>query len=288
MPKNLRKDIANAKALMENTDAVLVVTGAGMSVDSGIPTYRGTNGLWAKSIDIGDKSYGYDEISSLEMWKTNPELAWGFKAHFRKLSSEQEPHEGYYDLLENVSKKSDYFVCTSNVDGYFRRVGFDPTKLYEVHGTIDYLQCMDINCNKTHGVVETTDLLVPEYDSETFLANSLPKCVHCNKMLRPNISVFGDVEFYGKPYQHQRRRLNEWLANLKKCGKSLVILEIGCGINPHSLRMTNGKMMSGEWKMPVFDNNVGTIRLNPTDEQSDEKTIHIAMGAKNGIRAIFG
>ena len=46
--------------------------------------------------------------------------------------------------------------------------------------------------------------------------------------------------------------------------------------------------MSGEWKMPVFDNNVGTIRLNPTDEQSDEKTIHIAMGAKNGIRAIFG
>ena len=106
MPKNLRKDIANAKALMENTDAVLVVTGAGMSVDSGIPTYRGTNGLWAKSIDIGDKSYGYDEISSLEMWKTNPELAWGFKAHFRKLSGEQEPHEGYYDLLENVSKKS--------------------------------------------------------------------------------------------------------------------------------------------------------------------------------------
>ena len=58
MPKNLRKDIANAKALMENTDAILVVTGAGMSVDSGIPTYRGTNGLWAKSIDIGDKSYG--------------------------------------------------------------------------------------------------------------------------------------------------------------------------------------------------------------------------------------
>ena len=72
MPKNTRKDIIHAKKLLQDTDAILIVTGAGMSVDSGIPTYRGTNGLWAKSIVIGDKTYGYDEISSLKMWKENP------------------------------------------------------------------------------------------------------------------------------------------------------------------------------------------------------------------------
>ena len=91
----------------------------------------------------------------------------------------------------------------------------------------------------------------------TFIATSLPKCSFCGEMSRPNVSMFGDVEFYGKPYQHQRRRLNEWLDNIKKNDKSLVILEIGCGINPHSLRMNDGKMMSGEWKMPIFDNNIG-------------------------------
>ena len=45
--------------------------------------------------------------------------------------------------------------------------------------------------------------------------------------------------------------------------------------------MSNGKMMSGEWKMPVFDNNIGTIRLNPNDEQEDINTIHINKGAIN-------
>ena len=46
-------------------------------------------------------------------------------------------------------------------------------------------------------------------------------------------------------------------------------------------------MMSGEWKMPVFDNNIGTIRLNPNDEQEEKETIHISMGAQKGIHNLF-
>jgi len=45
--------------------------------------------------------------------------------------------------------------------------------------------------------------------------------------------------------------------------------------------------MSGEWKMPIFDNNIGTIRLNPNDEQDDKGTIHISLGAKQGIHSLF-
>ena len=96
-----------------------------------------------------------------------------------------------------------------------------------------------------------------------------------------------EIKFYGKPYEYQRKRLNDWLIHLKKYNKKLIILEIGCGINPHSIRMSNGKMMSGEWKMPIFDNNIGTIRLNPSDEQQDVNTIHINMGAKQGIYSLF-
>ena len=209
----------------------------------------------------------------------------GFKANFYKMMNELEPHNGYFELLDSIKDKYDYFVATSNIDGYFKRSGFDQNKIYEVHGSVNYLQCMDKSCNNLNGVVEASDL--PTFNEETFIADWLPKCKYCGKMSRPNVSMFGDVEFYGKPYEHQRKRLNDWLSNIKKNNKKLVILEIGCGINPHSLRMSNGKMMSGEWKMPIFDNNIGTIRLNPNDEQEDKETIHISMGAQKGIHSLF-
>jgi NAD-dependent SIR2 family protein deacetylase len=285
MPKSLRKDIIQAKKLLSEANSILIVTGAGMSVDSGIPTYRGSNGIWEKEIQIGKEVFSYDEISSLKMWKEYPELAWGFKSHFYNLMNGLEPHRGYYELLDNINHTYDYFIATSNIDGYFKRCGFDPNKIYEVHGSVNYLQCMDKKCNELHGVTIAENL--PEYDEDTFIAKWLPQCKHCTNMSRPNVSMFGDVEFYGKPYEHQRKRMDEWVSNIKKNNRKLVILEIGCGINPHSLRMSNGKMMSGEWKMPVIDNNIGTIRINPTDEQSDENTVHLNTGAKEGIRHLF-
>lgn len=285
MPRNLRKEIVNAKSLLNEANAILIVTGAGMSVDSGIPTYRGSNGIWTKSIKIGNETFAYDDISSLKMWKERPELAWGFKAHFYTIMNDLDPHEGYYELLRSINDKYDYFIATSNIDGYFKRSGFDENKIYEVHGSVNYLQCMDKNCNIMNGVTPAENL--PTYSKDTFIADWLPKCKYCSKMSRPNVSMFGDVEFFGKPYEHQRKRLNDWLGNVKKQNKKLVILEIGCGINPHSLRMSNGKMMSGEWKMPIFDNNIGTIRLNPNDEQDDKGTIHISLGAKQGIHSLF-
>jgi NAD-dependent SIR2 family protein deacetylase len=285
MPRNIRKEIINAKKLINNTDSILIITGAGMSVDSGIPTYRGVNGIWTKNIKIGDDVFSYDEISSLKMWKEYPKLAWGFKSHFYHIMNSLQPHDGYYKLLENIKDKFDYFICTSNIDGYFKRSGFDEKKIYEVHGSINNLQCMDKKCNILNGI--TTAESYPSFNKDTLIADWLPKCKFCNKMSRPNVSMFGDVEFYGKPYEYQRKRLNDWLIHLKKYNKKLIILEIGCGINPHSIRMSNGKMMSGEWKMPIFDNNIGTIRLNPSDEQQDVNTIHINMGAKQGIYSLF-
>ena len=148
MPHDLKRDIEAAKKLLKNADAILIITGAGMSVDSGIPTYRGKDGIWTKNIQIGNELFAYDEISSLNMWKKNPHLAWGFKSHFYNLMSELDPHPGYYKLLDEVNSKYEYFICTSNIDGYFKRAGFDTNNIYEVHGSVNYLQCMDKNCNK--------------------------------------------------------------------------------------------------------------------------------------------
>ena len=85
--------------------------------------------------------------------------------------------------------------------------------------------------------------------------------------------------------EYQKRRLSKWLNDNKN--KKILIIEIGCGINPHSIRMNNGKMMSGEWKIPQISNILATIRINPSDIKEHKDTIHIALGAKNGIQRLF-
>ena len=219
------------------------------------------------------------------MWKMNPNLAWGFKANFYKIINDLEPHSGYFQLLQSIKDKYDYFVCTSNIDGYFKKAGFDQNKIYEVHGSINFTQCMDKNCNLRNGISPLEE--VPIFDPNTFITTNLPKCQHCGDMIRPNVSMFGDYEFYRKPYEHQRKRLNEWLYNLTKNNQSLIILEIGCGINPHSLRMSDGKMMSGEWKLPKITNLTKMIRLNPDDEDPEHDCIHVHMGSKQGIQLLM-
>ena len=287
MPYDNLKD---AKKKISECEALLIIAGAGMSVDSGIFTYRGSNGIWNKSIKIGNDMYRYDEISSLDMWKNYPELAWGFKGHFYEMMLDKEPHEGYYNLLNFVNNKlnGNYFVCTSNIDNYFNRSGFDENKIYEVHGTMKYLQCMDKKCSERNWIVETKRSHMPNYDLDTFIATNLPNCPYCSNILRPNVSMFGDDLFFGKPYEHARKRMDNWLNEVNKKQQKLIILEIGCGINPHSLRLKDGKMLSGEWKLPKIKNLNYSIRLNPEDEDStDKNTIHINMGAKKGLKQLL-
>ena len=282
---NLKKSLEESKSILLKTDAILIITGAGMSVDSGIPTYRGNNGLWEKEIKINNKMYSYDEISSLKMWKDFPELAWGFKANFINLINNKKPHDGYKNLLNNLKKKfnNNYFICTSNIDGYFLKSGFDKNKIYELHGSVKYLQCFKKKCNLRNGISILEK--IPDYDQKTLIAKELLNCPHCNNLARPNVSMFGDFDFYGIPYEHQKRRLGKWLNENKN--KKLTIIEIGCGINPHSIRMNNGKMMSGEWKIPKISNILATIRINPNDIEEHKDTVHIALGAKIGIQRLF-
>ena len=112
------------------------------------------------------------------MWKSRPELACGFKAIFYKMMNDLEPHIGYYELLSSIQDKYYYFVTTSKIDGYFKRTGFDQNKIYEVHGSINYLQCMDKNCNNINGGVDTDN--ISTFDEEKFIAD------YCKNYIKNN------------------------------------------------------------------------------------------------------
>jgi len=78
--------------------------------------------------------------------------------------NENEPHEGYNILLNYLKKKmnENYFICTSNVDNYFEKAGFDKNKIYEAHGPVEH-----------------KDIRIPDFNPENFVAVNMPKCLFC-------------------------------------------------------------------------------------------------------------
>lgn len=293
MDKQIKEALGLSADILNSSDALLIVAGAGMGIDSGLPDYRGPNGLWNTWHPARELNMTYEQLSTHENFLENPELAWGFQTYLTRLYNELDPHQGYYNLL-NIAQEifnENYFVITSNVDSQFLKSGFDSEKLYEVHGTKRLWQCIDKKCNKNHFPWEMNITELPAIDQETLLAiKPLPKCKHCGNLARPNVSFFGDFIFNEKLTKVQSERLYNWLEKNK--GKKLVIIEMGCGISVHSIRfmLKNDQftMMSNEWKLPrSFLSRVNTnlIRINP-DNDEDNNVIKIKLGAKKGINLL--
>ena len=89
-----------------------------MGIDSGLPDYRGPNGLWNTWHPARKLNMRYEQLSTHELFLNEPNLAWGFQSYLTKMYHNLEPHDGY-KLLLNLAKnkfKDNYFVITSNVD----------------------------------------------------------------------------------------------------------------------------------------------------------------------------
>ena len=107
------------------------------------------------------------------------------------------------------------------------------------------------------------------------------------KKLKP-ILCLKDFEFISLQKDFGREQINSnKLEKFISNANQMVILEIGCGINPHSLRMENGKMLSGEWKMPKLKKDTPYIRINPMEEKTPPNQVHIPLGATKGVISIF-
>lgn len=291
--KRLKEAINNASKSINDADALLIVAGAGMGIDSGLPDYRGPNGLWNTWHPARKLNMRYEQLSTHELFLNEPNLAWGFQSYLTKMYHNLEPHDGY-KLLLNLAKnkfKDNYFVITSNVDSQFLKSGFSSDKLYEVHGTKRLWQCIDKTCNKNHFPWLMEIDKIPQIDEKSLYAlDPLPKCIHCNKMARPNVSFFGDLVFNEKLTKVQSSKLYDWLESITN--KKLVIMEFGCGISEHSIRfeLKNKQytMMSNEWKLPkhfLSDINTKLIRINPDNEESDG-VIKISLGGMKAMKIL--
>lgn len=217
--------VAAAARLIGTADALLVCAGAGMGVDSGLPDFRGDQGFWKAYPPYERLGLSFVALANPAHFDADPHLAWGFYGHRLGLYRTTVPHPGF-EILRSWGERLAHGiqVFTSNVDGQFQRAGFDG--VVEVHGSIHRLQCLK-PCSVD--VWPADDVLVEVDETVMRAVPPLPRCPRCGGIARPNILMFGDWSWIGRPTQAQERELDGWLRSLKRAQSRLVIIELGAG-----------------------------------------------------------
>ncbi|EAH5523698.1 NAD-dependent deacetylase [Campylobacter coli] len=219
------------KEALDKAEVIIITAGAGMGVDSGLPDFRGKDGFWRAYPYLQKLGIDFERMANPTNFYANPQLAWAFYGHRFKLYKDTKPHKGYEILLKLAKSKQDYYVVTTNVDGHFKKAGFDESKIYEFHGSINYLQCFNYACGDLIWQMQE-ELPI---DMEEFKALSLPKCPRCQGLARPNILMFNDGTFNDSRYFLQKQSYKNWLKPLED--KNILIIELGAGKAIPSMRM---------------------------------------------------
>lgn len=156
-----------AQSRIASAQAITILTGAGISADSGVPTFRGADGLW--------RSFRAEELATPEAFERDPRLVWEWYNWRRELIAAKQPNDAHVAIASLESRLPDFWLVTQNVDGLHRQAG--STKLSEIHGNIWMVRCT--GCGT---VTENHQVPLP----------LLPRCIQCGRLLRPHIVWFGE------------------------------------------------------------------------------------------------
>src|SRR4029434_141578 len=149
--------------ILRKADRVAVLTGAGISAESGIPTFRDAQtGLWA--------SFRPEELATREAFEKNPRRVWEWYAHRRDGVQKAEPNDGHRALVEMEKRFSRFTLITQNVDGLHRRAG--SRALIELHGNIARSKCF------------SEEIPVESWKEDREVP---PRCPRCGGFLRPDV-----------------------------------------------------------------------------------------------------
>ncbi|HVP55302.1 MAG TPA: NAD-dependent deacylase [Candidatus Eisenbacteria bacterium] len=165
-------------------DHVFVLTGAGVSAESGLPTFRGMNGLW--------RGYRVEEVATPEAFAADPALVWQFYSERRQRHQTVQPNPAHVALAELERALGDrLFLCTQNVDSLHEQAGSE--RVVHMHGRILQSRCSNPRC--------TT---LPFDDRRLYRTREeVPQCNTCGALVRPHICWFGEVPFEMDLILHQ-------------------------------------------------------------------------------------
>jgi NAD-dependent deacetylase len=149
--------------------SVAVLTGAGISAESGVPTFRGEGGLW--------RNYRAEELATPHAFRADPRLVWAWYDWRRGLIGACQPNAAHHTLAEMESHFDDFVLITQNVDGLHELAGSHHT--VELHGNIWKMRC-------------TTGCQPPWADRSVPLPEIPPQCPGCGALARPDVVWFGE------------------------------------------------------------------------------------------------
>ena len=155
------------------SDRVFILAGAGVSAESGIPTFRGVGGLW--------RNYRIEEVASPHAWRHDPRLVWEFYSMRRRVAAAAKPNPAHFALAKLEQQLEErLFLCTQNVDDLHEQAGSE--RVVHMHGELFKSRCD--TCSRP-----------PFRDTNTYdPPAALPRC-DCGGRVRPHICWFGEVPF---------------------------------------------------------------------------------------------
>lgn len=156
---------------LTSTDRLFVLTGAGVSAESGLATFRGSGGLW--------NGHRVEEVATPDAWRANPDFVWRFYSMRRRDAIAANPNPGHRALAQLENRLGDrFYLCTQNVDDLHERAGSG--RVLHMHGSLFESRC--VRCN------------VPFPDRQLYDSPAhLPQCSRCGAAVRPHIVWFGEM-----------------------------------------------------------------------------------------------
>lgn len=221
--------------LLKQSRRCVVLTGAGVSVESGIPDFRGPEGIW--------KTYD-PNISTASSFVLKPHQFWFFAMQFAGPLLRAEPNPAHQALAELEKMGHIKCVITQNIDGLHQKAG--SKKVIELHGTAWRSVC--VNCGKKYSFQYVMNQMVP-------MCSLVPKCMECGYILKPDATLF----FEEIPQKLYQQCLNE----LKNCDLLIVVgstlLVEPSGSFPEMVKKFGGKIVLVNLGKTWFDENADII-----------------------------
>jgi NAD-dependent deacetylase len=162
------QSLVQIRERLSKAKAVTVLTGAGISADSGVPTFRGPEGLW--------RNFRAEDLATPDAFSKNPQLVWEWYNWRRELIAAKSPNPAHHALVTLEERFKSFTLITQNVDGLHARAG--SRTLIEIHGNI-----WKVRCTRCSNVSVNEDVPL----------SILPYCTLCGGLLRPHIVWFGEA-----------------------------------------------------------------------------------------------
>lgn len=230
----MSKKIERLASWIEEGDFITTLTGAGMSVESGVAPFRGEGGLWEK--------FDAEEYASIDAFHRDPNKSWElFKLQVEEIWK-AEPHKGHEVLLE-LEDHGLRNIITQNIDGLHQKAG--SRNVLELHGSLMDLICLD--CGDRYQTEEYLDEI---------LGGKTPHC-ECGSVLKPDAVLFGE--------QIPQTTMEESIVSVEKADLMLVIgtsavIQPAAGL-PHLCKRTGGKVVEINIESTPLTNSVADLTI---------------------------